>query len=183
VVNERPALTSAMTEEEFRSWYWLKAELVTFCRAERLPYSGNKSDIERVISAHLAGVPYRAVASPARLPKRKTITMPTSFTLTDTIGEGWTCNPALGSFFRQQVGSGFRFNKAMRDFIHGGAGRTLAEAVDCYRVSVAPGQPKREIAASLEYNQHTRAYYADHPQATRAEVIAAWWTKRGTRRE
>jgi hypothetical protein len=174
-LSQRPALTAALTEAEFRSWYWLKEELVAFCRAERLPYSGNKSDIENMIIARLSGAPYR----PNCTAKRQTVKMPTSFKLDDKIGDGWTCNPALGAFFREHAGKGFHFNKAMRDFIHGGAGRTLAEAVACYRASIAPGQPKREIAASLEYNQHTRAYYADHPGATREEVIAAWWAKRG----
>jgi hypothetical protein len=174
----RPALSSSLPAEEFRSWYWLKEELIAFCRDVKLPYAGSKADIETVIVAHLE----RRNALPMRAPRRATVRMPTSFTLDDVIGEGWTCNPALGAFFREHAGRGFRFNKAMRDFIHYGAGRTLAEAVACYHQSVVKDQPKRDIAPSLEYNRHTREYYATHPNATRAQVIAAWWEKRGKRR-
>jgi hypothetical protein len=138
---ERPALTSALPATEFQVWYWLKEELVAFCR------------------------------------EAKTVFKPD-----DVIGAGWTCNPALGAFLRAQLGNRFHFNKAMRDFIHDGEGRTLAEAVDCFKASVKPGQPKREIAPSLEYNQHTRAFFAANPGATRQEALAAWWDKRGKRK-
>jgi hypothetical protein len=175
---ERPALTSALPATEFQVWYWLKEELVAFCREAKLPYAGNKGDIEAVIIAHLE----RRNALPERAPRRATVKMPTVFKPDDVIGAGWTCNPALGAFLRAQLGNRFHFNKAMRDFIHDGEGRTLAEAVDCFKASVKPGQPKREIAPSLEYNQHTRAFFAANPGATRQEALAAWWDKRGKRK-
>ena len=51
--------------------------------------------------------------------------MPAVFTAATVIGAGWRCNPGLGAYFRKVAGQGFRFNAAMRDFIHNGAGRTL----------------------------------------------------------
>lgn len=174
----RPSLTSALSATEFRAWYWLKEDLIVFCRAIPLPYAGNKADIEAAIIAHLE----RRNALPLRAPRRATVRMPTTFVLNDVIGAGWTCNPALGAFFRTQLGNRFHFNKAMRDFIHNGAGRTLAEAMTCFEESVKPGQPKRVIAPSLEYNQHTRAFFAANPGPTRQDAIAAWWDKRGKRK-
>jgi hypothetical protein len=175
---QRPTLSSALSAAEFQAWYWLKEELVAFCRTAQLPYSGNKVDIEAVIIAHLE----RRNALPIRPPRRATVKMPATFKLDDVIGAGWTCNPALGAFFRAELGNRFHFNKAMRDFIHDGEGRTLAEAVDCFKASMKPGQPKREIAPSLEYNQHTRAFFAANPGATRQQVIDAWWEKRRKRK-
>jgi hypothetical protein len=177
-LDTRPALTSALTEDEFRAWYWLKDELIAFCRSAHLPYAGNKQDIERVICAHLSGAIYRS----NQAPRRAKGAMPAVFSLDDRIGEGWTCNPALGAFFRAHAGRGFRFNKAMRDFIHTEVGKTLADALACYRHSIASNQPKREIAPSLEYNRHTRAFYEAHPGTSRADVIAAWWETRGRRK-
>ncbi|MEM1093609.1 MAG: SAP domain-containing protein [Bacteroidota bacterium] len=171
----RPDLTAHLTADEFRAWYWLKSELVAFCRAEGLPTSGLKAELRDRITAYLAGE-----APPA--PKQRTRragTMPDTFALETVVGEGWRCSPKLGAFYRSVCGSGFRFNAAMRDFVHNSAGRTLAEGIGVYEASK---NQKRPIAASLEYNQHMRRYFAAHPDATREEAIAAWWAKRGQRR-
>jgi hypothetical protein len=69
----------------------------------------------------------------------------------------------------------------MRNFIHTQAGASLAQAVACYHQSIANGAPKQAIIAQNQYNQHTRDYYAQHPGATREEVIEAWWAKRNAR--
>jgi hypothetical protein len=167
-----------MPSTEFCAWYWLKEELIAFCRDAKLPSAGNKADIEAVIIAHLE----RRNSLPKRAPRRATVKMPTTFALDDVIGAGWTCNPALGAFFRAQMANRFHFNKAMRDFIHSGEGRTLAEAMECFCASIRKDYPKREIAPSLEYNQHTRVFFAANPGASRDEVIAAWWEKRGKRK-
>ncbi|GAB5519950.1 MAG: DUF6434 domain-containing protein [Rhodothermales bacterium] len=170
----RPDLTVNLSPDEFRAWYWLKSELVGFCRTEGLPTGGAKAEIADRITAYLAGDPLPA---PKPRPKRAG-SMPETFDLDTVIGEGWRCSPALGAFYRSVCGSGFRFNAAMRDFIHTGSGRKLAEGIEVYEASK---NVKRPIAASLEYNQHMRRYFDTHPGATREEAIAAWWTKRGGR--
>jgi hypothetical protein len=109
--------------------------------------------------------------------------MPTQFALDTVIGEGWRCGPALGAFFRSVAGKSFHFNAEMRDFIHNGAGKTLSEAVVCYLESMRRGRKKPVIPEQLEYNRHFRAYFEQHPRATRADAIAAWWAKRTQRRE
>jgi hypothetical protein len=81
------------------------------------------------------------------------------------IGKGWRCNPALGAYFRQVVGSSFRFNATVRDFIHEGVGHTLADATICYKASVRSSAPKPSIPKQLEYNQHFKNFFAAHPRA------------------
>jgi hypothetical protein len=178
----RPNLTESLASEEFRAWYWLKEELVRFARARGISTAGLKREIEARVADYLAGtVPRRRIATPKRTGK-----MPSEFTLDTVIGAGWRCGPALGRFMRQELGAGFHFNAETREFIHNGRGRTLAEAAICYQNSVmARRDPRRERAAipeQLEYNTHFREYFATHPGATREKAIAAWWSKRRTRR-
>ena len=71
----------------------------------------------------------------------------------------------------------------MRDFIHHQPGRTLAEAAICYQQSVRPGRKKAAIPEQLEYNRHFREYFQQNPDASRRDAIAAWWVKRGARRD
>lgn len=175
---ERPRLTSTLITLEFCSWYWLKEELVVFCRANGIRSSGSKLELQSRIIDYLSGRP----AKPELSATRRAGNMPLHFSLDTVIGEGWRCNPALGAFFRKVCGPGFHFNGAMRDFIHLRAGQTLADAAVCYRVSVGPNAKPRGIPKQLEYNQHFRSYFQLHPNATRQDAIDAWWTLRSGRR-
>ncbi|MFK7965601.1 MAG: DUF6434 domain-containing protein [Burkholderiaceae bacterium] len=170
----RPALTTALSVQAFRRWYWLKEELVAFCRKHSLPVSGSKLEVAERVGHYLR---HREVLRPQARKNRRGA-MPNVFTLKTVIGEGWRCNPALGAFFREHCGRGFRFNASMRAFIHEGAGLTLAEAIVCYEASIKRPKTPRPIAPSLEYNQHTREFFKQNPGATRQQAIEAWWAKR-----
>jgi SAP domain-containing new25/Domain of unknown function (DUF6434) len=169
---QRPALTSLLSAAEFERWYWLKEELVAFCRVLRLPTSGGKLSIARRIAAHLDG---KAAPRVAVVPRRSA-TMPSEFDLDMQIGEGWRCSQPLRAFFEQHCGRGFRFNEAMRTFIASRAGSTLRDAIAYYH-SNKYVQPDT-IAAQFEYNHHVRDYRAAHPDAAHAEVVRVWREKR-----
>lgn len=173
----RPLLTHVTSAEELLRWYWLKEELIQICRRHKIPSSGTKPELTARIAAHFSGKPLRSAKRVLRKAE-----MPSEFGLETRISEGWRCTPALGAFLRSQCGRTFRFNKPVRDFIHSGMGHKLSEVVEVYRQSVKPDAPKLEIPPQLEYNRHTREYYASNPGAKREEVLAAWWTKRGARR-
>jgi SAP domain-containing new25 len=171
----RPTLNSKLSAEDFQRWYWLKEELSEYCRVNNLSRSGSKPDIALRIIAHLSGEKL-----PPTTKVKKKGNMPLFFKLSDVIGRGWKCNPSLGAFFREHCGAGFRFNAAIRNFVHTQAGSSLQQAVECYRASVAPGAPKQEIIPQNEYNRHTREFYQTHPKATRSQVLEAWWAKRNS---
>jgi hypothetical protein len=169
----RPTLNSTLSTEEFLRWYWLKSELLQFCRKASLQTTGSKPELTARIAIFLAGeTPERSVEL------RRNAVMPSGFSLNTIIEEGWRCSPALGAFFRKEAGKGFRFNLATRNFIHTKAGYTLEDAVNCYKHSVQPGATKQPIIPQNQYNQHTRDYYQANPKATRTEVINAWKSRR-----
>ena len=172
----RPPITPLLTLPDFVDWYWLKADLVSICRLFTLSTSGSKLELEDRIRRHLSGQQLRVTV------KRRMIgEMPVVFTPKTMISKGWKCNPALGAFMRELCGSGFRFNAQVRDFIHNGEGRTLAEAAICYRASIQPRSHKTSIPRQLEYNQHFRDFFAAQPGASRQQAIDAWWDKRSRR--
>ncbi len=48
---KRPDINDIVTGEELKRWYWLKQELVDFCKQTQLNYIGGKLDIlERICS-------------------------------------------------------------------------------------------------------------------------------------
>ena len=177
-VTKRPFLSASLTAQDFASWYWLKEELVAFCREHQISPSGSKLQLQSRITDYLSGI------NPVThtTPKRTSTKMPTHFTKDTIIGEGWRCNPSLGAFFKQTLGPGFHFNAPTRDFIHTQAGKTLADAAICYQTSVRPGAKKTRIPQQLEYNQHFRDFFRDNPGSSRQQAIDAWWIKRGKRK-
>jgi hypothetical protein len=176
----RPSMHAEFTEHEFLAWYWLKEELVILCKRYGLSASGSKPDLSERISAYLGRRFVKVSGSAKRL--KRIIPMPTEFTPDSVIGQGWTCNPNLGEFMRLNCGAGFRFNAAVRAFIHDGEGFTLTQAIECYRASVAKGATRQAIIPQNEYNRHTREFFESNPKATRQDAINAWWAKRNARK-
>jgi hypothetical protein len=173
-MSQRPAVNAEFSGHELRRWYWLKSELLLMCRALGLPTTGSKPELTERVAAALDKNPI-----PLAVRSKRAAVMPDTFTLATVIQPGWRCSPALGAFMRDHGGTSFRFNAAVRDFIHTQAGRTLADAVECFRQSIGPTAPARPIIPQNEYNQHTRDFYAAHPGATREQVLAAWKARRG----
>ncbi|MEM7791086.1 MAG: DUF6434 domain-containing protein [Verrucomicrobiota bacterium] len=162
----RPKLTARISIEEFEDWYWKKTELVDFCRSNSISSSGSKPDLEFRIKAFLRGLPLPK-SSKRRLRKK----VPDELDLSTVIEEGWSCNPKLGAFFKQHCGNAFRFNYAMRNFIHTQAGKTLEDAIECYKESLKkeqPSLPQNEFAAFM------KSYSRLNPQSSRNDILLAW---------
>jgi SAP domain-containing new25/Domain of unknown function (DUF6434) len=170
---QRPALSKSLSVAEFESWYWLKSELQAFCRFQGIGTGGSKEDLVARIVAHLSFQP------PPTYKTRRVAAdqMPVEFELDSVIGSGWRCTQALRRFFQSHVGTSFRFNEALRTFIGSGSGRTLNEALEHYKQSIAYGP--RPIAKQFEYNNHMREYRRLNPGSSHAEAVSAWWAKRG----
>lgn len=176
----RPPLTSALSPENFRAWYWLKKELQAFCSAQALPTSGSKEDLSGRVLAHLSGEP-----SPTPLtthakasPSARRSAMPQTLTPDTVIGPGWRLNEALRAFFVAHTNPAFRFNQALRDLFKNPQGQTLAQALAVYQNSLMQGPSP--IQRQFQFNQHIRDYFEQHPGATRAQALQAWQHKRQT---
>ena len=61
----RPQLTADLEPVTFAAWYWLKSELVAFCRTAGLGSTGDKRTVQARIEQHLV-VTQRLVATQPR---------------------------------------------------------------------------------------------------------------------
>ena len=52
-MQERPILNKQLNSAAFRSFYWLKEELVEFCRSNGIPINGGKLEITERIAYFL----------------------------------------------------------------------------------------------------------------------------------
>jgi len=171
----RPALSKTLQPEVFWDHYWLKLELLAFCRANGLCVGGSKLELSDRIAYFLS-----TGLTPSTSCKSKPRTrMPEQFDLESVIAPGWRCSAQLRSFLEQHLGPTFRFNALMRHFILERPGSTLGQAIEAYRADKI--NPKTtEIAPQFEYNRFTRDFRKTHPKATREELIQAWHEHRNT---
>ncbi|HPH97808.1 MAG TPA: DUF6434 domain-containing protein [Anaerolineaceae bacterium] len=176
----RPVLNKDLSAVDFTQYYWLKEELVSFCRQAGLSTAGSKQElsgrIQRFLEGGQAAAPQTASAAPQRG------SMPRHFNRQSVIGEGWRCSQALRQFFQQEIGKTFHFDGVMRDFIHQGVGRTLDEAITAWKTAQMNPE-KKEIGSQFEYNRHMRTYFQTHPGATPQEARQAWKSIREARRD
>jgi hypothetical protein len=161
-----------MPPDEFRRWYWLKAELVAFARANGLRAAGGKDEVAARIAAFLAGEPLPADGS------RKRTARPLSGSLIrDTIiPPGQRLTAEVRAFLVAECGPGFRFDRHMRAFFADASGNTLGDAADHWLAT--RDAPPAGIDPQFEYNRFVRAWRAQHPGASHAEVTAAWMRHR-----
>lgn len=170
----RPALTISLPAADFRSFYWLKDELLAFCRAHQLSTQGGKQVLAEGIATFLETGARGSAAAQVRRPSL----MPATFTRETIIEANWRCSQSLRAFFQVEIGSHFHFDQVMRDFIQNGAGKSLQEAINAWQQP----RPTTTIAPQFEYNRYVRAFFAAKPNATREEAIRAWNTEKALRR-
>ncbi len=177
----RPSLTKHLSVEDLHSFYWLKKELEEFCRENGLSATGSKKDLESRIETFL-----RTGSVAETLPRVSASKvkghMPQEFQRETIIGTGWRCSQALRAFFERELGPQFHFDGILRDFIKHGAGKTLQEAIEAWKVGQQQPKVAKVIAPQFEYNQHIREYFKVHRGATLREAIQAWEEKMAKRR-
>jgi hypothetical protein len=178
----RPALTGELTGAELLRWYWLKSELIQLARALGINASGGKLDLTARLAAALDSAPAggptdagpRASTAPAA--KSRRARLPTArlagpLTSDTVIPPGQRSSQLLRAFFEEQLGTGFRFDASMREFIATGD-RTLGEALQHWRDTRQ--RRSGEIAPQFELNRFLRSWHAAHPDEGRAAALAAW---------
>jgi hypothetical protein len=174
----RPDLNGKTSPEAFRVCYWLKRELVAFCRQYGLPTSGSKAVLSRRIEVFLETGKVERVREAPR-PKSE---MPEQFTRDTVIGPGWRCSQSLRAFFEREIGPRFHFDGVMRGFIkRDGVGKTLQDAIDAWHEQRRNPRVEKEIAPQFEYNRHIREFFKENEGATLQEAIAAWEEEKATR--
>jgi len=170
IPDQRPELRLNLPEDHFRSYYWLKSELIHFLKINREPYGGSKSDLIERIAALLSGR-----NSTSNAPALSRDMAPTNFSIETVVVPGFKLSARLRSFFIEHEGQKFRFNQALRDFFKTPNEQTLGDALELYRLT--RNIPTDFIQPQFQYNQHMRSFFNKHPKATLADARADWWHK------
>lgn len=106
---DRPKLDKNLDGKTFREFYYLKEELVDFCRRYGLPTSGGKLEITQRI-AHFLDT--GEVIAAKKVQKKSQIIG--NITTDTEIEPNFVCSEKHRSFFKEHIGNGFSFNVAFQ---------------------------------------------------------------------
>ncbi len=175
-MESRPEITIGLDSCIFREYYYLKEELVAFCRDNHLPASGGKQELTDRIACFLdSGI----VQQPAVKRKANHRTVPSEITLEKIIEEGFVCTETHRAFFKKQIGDSFSFNVRFQQWLKSNAGKTYADAVAAYNeINKAKKSEKSSIGKQFEYNTYIRDFFADNAGKTLNDAIKCWKYKK-----
>jgi hypothetical protein len=178
----RPDINEIETGAELKRWYWLKEELVDFCKRTQLSYVGAKFDIlERIATALDKGVTKTENTTNEVKPTSKFIWSKSLLTLDTIITDSYTNGPNTRKFFKQHCGDKFHFSIPFMDFMKNNCGKTLQNAVNEWHKLNEQSKDKNfksEIPASNQYNKYIRDFFADNPTMTLEQARHFWKLKR-----
>lgn len=170
----RPKLTNKLDPKLFKQNYWLKEELVNFCKQNNLPTSGSKEGLEALITRFLN-------KEPLIFPKKKTFSSKDmndfgELTVHSVIKPNYKNDERHRNFFKKEIGEYFKFNIRFMDWMRKNAGKTYQAAIEEWQrieKQIKSGK-KFPIAKQFKYNQYTRDFFADNPQLTKKEALLCW---------
>ena len=173
-MSERPELTIELKSKEFLEYYYLKEELVYFCRENGLPASGGKTELTERIAYFLDTGKVLATKT-VRTQKHKISTI----TRDSIIESDFVCSELHRAFFKREIGESFSFNVAFQKWLKSNAGKTYADAIAAYNeIKTAKKTEKTSIGSQFEYNAYVRDFFEDNNGASLEDAIKCWKYKK-----
>ncbi len=174
MTNKPPKIT---TVSDLRDFYWLKTDLMEFCKKHHLPLQGAKSDLINRITIFLTtGRKIKHVSIkkiPALKDSSKKITK-------NTLVENYNNDTETRIFFVAQLGDNFKFNAYLRQFTNKEnikQGMTYGDLINGWIVfenNKKNPDIKNIIPEQFEYNQFIKDYFQHEKNGTLKMAISAW---------
>ena len=173
-MSERPDLDNNLDSETFKEYYYLKEELIDFCRKNNLQITGGKLElIERIANFLDTG---KRTYKTHTTRKTKIVN---DITLDAIIEENFVCSEKHRAFYEEQIGNGFSFNVAFQKWLKSNAGKTYQNSIDAYyQILEEKKKKKPAIYKQFEYNTYIRDFFADNKDKSLEQAIKCWKYKK-----
>lgn len=173
-MTNRPDLNKKLDSKTFRNYYYLKEELIDFCRENGLPVSGGKIEITDRIAHFLETGEVLSITTVKK--KAPVISGIDEGTRIET---DFVCSEMHRAFFKEHIGNSFSFNVAFQKWLKSNAGKTYKEAIAAYYdILEEKKRGKTKIDKQFEYNTYIRDFFADNQGKTLEDAIQCWKYKK-----
>jgi len=181
-IMSRPKLDKEISINDFKDYYWLKEELVGFCRAIGINRSGGKIAIYNRIITFLENG--EIIFKPDTLKANTCSTFDWNIErlgVETLITDNYKNTQNVRAFFQNKIGNHFKFNVAFINWMKANQGKTLGDAIDKW-IDIAEQKKdknhKTVIAPQFEYNTYIRAFLNDNPHLSSKDAMRSWMIKR-----
>lgn len=181
---QRPILNKNISLTDFNDFYWLKEELVAFCRNEGIGTVGGKLELAKRIRAYLSTGEIVKVETATKKSKSTFDWKTETLTKLTIITDNYKNSENVRTFFLTEIGSHFSFNVKFMNWMKQATGKTLQDAIEEWKKINDLKKDKdyqTEIAPQFEYNRYMRAFLADNPTLTAKEAMKYWKLKKAQR--
>jgi len=181
-MDTRPNLTKEISIKDFKDFYWLKSELMIFCRELKISSSGGKIEIANRISEYLetGKVTKKTIIKKPKLPKA---TQP--ITEDTIIGIEYRTYKEKKEFLKSKIGNHFHFTIYLLDYFKKNAGKKIyGELIqEWHKEQKLKKDPNfiKEITPQFEYNTYIRDFLKNNPTKTKEIAIQHWNIKKRLR--
>lgn len=174
----RPNLDLKILPDDFLNFYWLKEELLSFCKENNLPTSGSKDELTNRIHFFLGT---GKIIKPVKRESTKKQTGNKIISLDAKIPAAYKNDENHRKFFKLEIGEHFKFNVPFMNWMKDNAGKTYREAIlEWNRIIDEKKRGKKtEISSQFQYNRYTRDFFEANPEAKRKDAIKCWKYKKG----
>ena len=183
-MDKRPPLTKEIALADFKEFYWLKNELIAFCKQEGLTRTGGKIELSNRIIEYLeTGKKTNGKSTPKKI--SSTFDWKTERIALDTkLTDSYSNTENVRQFFIDHIGRQFKFNVVFMNWMKSNEGKTMKDAIQQWHAikeQKASNKEKKEIAPQFEYNRYMSNFLADNPHLSRQDAINCWKIKKSLR--
>lgn len=173
-MEERPKLNKDLDVETFQNHYYLKEELVVFCRENHLPIKGAKKELTERISYFLSTG--KVLKSREKRPAKVSVEKINEDTI---IESNISFSEKHRAFFEEKIGKSFSFLVPFQKWLKANAGKTYRDAISAYYVILEEKKKnKMAIDQQFEYNTYIRDFFLDNQGKSLKEAILCWKYKK-----
>lgn len=172
---EQCSLHKNMSIEDFEGSYYLREELIEFCRENGLSTYGGKLEISDRIAHYLKTGERKAPKMTTRKKKQEERILHED----SIIEENFVCSQCHRSFFKEKIGPSFSFNVIFQNWLKEHAGATYQDAIEAYGdIMEEKKKGTKTIDRQFEYNTYIRDFFQDNVGRSLKEAIICWKYKK-----
>ena len=170
----RPNLDNSLDSKTFKEFYYLKEELVDFCRKNNLQTTGGKIELTERI-ANFLETGERTYKSHNI---RKNVIID-EITIHTIIEENFVCSEKHRAFYKEKIGNNFSFNVAFQKWLKSNSGKTYQDSINAYyQILEDKKKNKTIIDKQFEYNTYIRDFFYDNKDKNLEQAITCWKYKK-----
>lgn len=175
---DRPELNNQLDSKTFKEYYYLKEELVEFCRRNNLQTTGGKIELtERIVKFLNTG---EKISKPHSF---KRIQNMGEITLDSVIEDNFICSEKHRAFYKKEIGKSFSFNVLFQKWLKSNAGKTYKDSIDAYYRILEDKKNNKTVIIDkqFEYNTYIRDFFNDNKDKTLDDAIKCWKYKKSSK--